>query len=95
VLEAAHIKPYSANGPHAVGNGLLLRTDIHKLFDKGYVTVSPDDHRFVVSRRLHDDYENGRTYYEMHGRQIHLPHDTASCPARDFLEWHATERFRG
>jgi putative restriction endonuclease len=36
-LDAAHIKPYSEGGEHAVENGLLLRTDIHKLFDLGYV----------------------------------------------------------
>jgi putative restriction endonuclease len=41
VLEAAHIRPYSAGGPHEVRNGLLLRSDIHKLFDKGYMTVTP------------------------------------------------------
>ena len=39
-LEAAHIKPYNDSGPHDVRNGLLLRSDIHKLFDTGYVTIS-------------------------------------------------------
>ena len=34
-LEAAHIKPFSASGPHHMGNGILLRSDIHKLFDSG------------------------------------------------------------
>lgn len=51
VLEAAHIRPYGAEGTHDVPNGLLLRADIHRLFDAGYVTVTPD-HQFVVSRRL-------------------------------------------
>jgi hypothetical protein len=41
-----------------VSNGLLLRSDIHRLFDKGYVTVTPD-HHFEVSRRLKDDFETG------------------------------------
>jgi putative restriction endonuclease len=35
VLEAAHIKPYALEGPHQVQNGLLLRSDLHKLFDLG------------------------------------------------------------
>jgi putative restriction endonuclease len=38
-LEAAHIRPYAAEGLHDVANGLLLRSDLHRLFDKGYVTV--------------------------------------------------------
>ncbi|MEX0994144.1 MAG: HNH endonuclease, partial [Balneolaceae bacterium] len=38
VLEAAHIKPYSKSGPNLTSNGLLLRSDFHILFDKGYMT---------------------------------------------------------
>jgi putative restriction endonuclease len=59
VLDAAHIRPYGEGGGHEVANGLLLRTDLHRLFDKGYVTVSPD-HRLVVSKRLRDEWHNGR-----------------------------------
>lgn len=95
VLEAAHIKPYAENGPHSVPNGLLLRSDIHRLFDWGYVTVSPDDRRFVVSRRLKDDYENGKTYYALQGTVLQEPRVVAERPAREYLEWHAQERFRG
>lgn len=43
-LDAAHIKPYSEGGAHKIENGILLRSDIHKLFDTGYVAVSPDYH---------------------------------------------------
>ncbi len=39
VLDAAHIRPYGQDGPHDPRNGLLLRSDIHTLFDQGYVTV--------------------------------------------------------
>lgn len=46
--EAAHIRPYGDGGSHEAANGLLLRPDIHSLFDAGYVTVTPD-HRFEVS----------------------------------------------
>ena len=42
VLEAAHIKPYAAEGPHSVNNGLLLKSDFHTLFDSGYITVDED-----------------------------------------------------
>ena len=41
-LEAAHIRPYGDGGVHEAQNGLLLRRDIHSLFDTGYVTVTPD-----------------------------------------------------
>jgi putative restriction endonuclease len=39
-LDAAHIKPYSGSGKHSVENGLLLRRDLHALFDRGYMTVT-------------------------------------------------------
>ena len=38
VLEAAHIQPYAQNGPHRVSNGILMRSDLHTLFDGGYLT---------------------------------------------------------
>src|SRR3954468_22129910 len=48
ILDAAHIKPWSVGGENRPGNGVLLRTDIHRLFDLGYVTISRD-HRFEVN----------------------------------------------
>src|SRR5690606_7076218 len=42
ILDAAHIRSYGEGGEHDPANGLLLRTDIHRLFDLGYVTVSDD-----------------------------------------------------
>jgi putative restriction endonuclease len=59
VLQAAHIKPFAKSGPHRVDNGLLLRSGLHTLFDRGYVTVTPE-HRVEVSRRIREEFENGR-----------------------------------
>jgi putative restriction endonuclease len=87
VLEAAHIRPYGSEGSHEVVNGLLLRADIHRLFDTGYVTVTPD-RRFVVSRRLAQEWENGKAYYDMHGREIYLPKHMADRPDAELLRWH-------
>ena len=57
VLDAAHIQPYADGGPHSLTNGLLLRSDVHRLFDRGYVTVSPD-YEFRVSDRLRAEWDN-------------------------------------
>ena len=94
ILDAAHIRPYDQGGEHDVTNGLLLRTDIHRLFDKGYVTVSSDGH-FEVGQRLKEEFENGRPYYSMHGQSVSLPRDPGSRPSREALEWHQTNRFLG
>jgi len=45
-LEAAHIQPYAKNGANNLSNGLLLRGDIHTLFDLYLITIKSD---FVIS----------------------------------------------
>lgn len=92
VLQAAHIKPVARSGEHRIDNGLLLRSDVHTLFDTGYVTVTPDL-RFQVSRRLRDDWSNGQVYYELDGREIRRPERDDLRPSREFLEWHADTLF--
>ena len=93
-LEAAHIRPYVDGGAHEAQNGLLLRRDIHSLFDAGYVTVTPDLH-FEVSRRIKEEFDNGRHYYELHGQTIHAPEDALRHPDSVALRWHNDNRFNG
>lgn len=119
MLEAAHIRPYAQGGQHRVENGLLLRSDLHTLFDRGeerdprcksrvrapcgrsgrrpdreYVTVTPDLH-VEVSRRIRDDFHNGRDYYALHRHPIREPADPAQRPDATSLQWHNEEAFLG
>jgi putative restriction endonuclease len=93
-LEAAHIKPFPLVETHDVRNGLLLRSDLHRLFDVGYVTVTPE-YRVEVSRRIRDDFDDGGTYLDYHGRSIVLPRASDARPAPDYLSWHNENKFRG
>jgi putative restriction endonuclease len=92
-LEAAHIKPYSEEGPHRVDNGLLLRSDIHRLFDSGYVTVT-SDHHFEVSNRIKEEFDNGEEYRALHGKRIWVPPSPGFQPSPDFLTWHNDNVFK-
>jgi putative restriction endonuclease len=96
VLQASHIRPFADVLEHEVTNGLSLRSDIHTLFDRGYVTVSPD-YEFKVSDRLRDDFANGEIYYQYASarRSILLPDDVRKRPSRDHLEWHSANKFLG
>lgn len=94
VLQAAHIKPVADSGRHEIGNGLLLRSDVHTLFDRGYVTVTPE-YKFLVSHRLKKEFDNGEHYYKLNGQQIWVPPRAADLPNRESLEWHADTVFRG
>jgi putative restriction endonuclease len=93
-LEAAHIRPYSDGGEHEARNGLLLRRDIHSLFDLGYVTVTPNL-KFEVSRRIREEFENGRHYYELNGQQIIVPDNKSQRPDPGALNWHNEHCFKG
>ena len=86
-LEASHIKPFAQEGPHDVKNGILLRADLHRLFDQGYITVTTE-HRIEVSPALKSDFSNGKSYYPLHGQAIHVPPDVGLAPAKEFIEWH-------
>ncbi len=87
VLDGAHIRPYTREGPHDVRNGILLRQDVHTPFDRGYITVTPA-YRVQVSRRIKEEFENGHEYYSTHGKSIALPESSDLCPAKEFLSWH-------
>jgi putative restriction endonuclease len=93
-LEAAHNRPYGDGGEHEARNGLLLRRDIHSLFDAGYVTVTPDLN-FEVSRRIREEFDNGRHYYALHGKQIEPPKEIDQRPDPRALSWHNENCFRG
>jgi putative restriction endonuclease len=94
-LEAAHIRPYSEErGGHDIQNGILLRSDIHKLYDRGYVSIDTD-YKFQVSDSLKDEFNNGKTYYQLDKKKIWLPNEPGFWPAQENLEYHMNEIFRG
>jgi putative restriction endonuclease len=93
VLEAAHIRPYADEGRHVISNGLLLRSDFHKLFDLGLVTVQPD-YRIRISSKIRDLYFNGKAYYRLDQQSLAvLPTGLHDQPDRDALRWHNENRF--
>jgi len=95
VLEAAHIKPYSEEGPHEVSNGIFMRSDLHTLFDGGYLTLTRE-FNIEVSKRIREEFSNGREYYALHGRKlVTLPENPSSRPNLSHLEWHQNNRFLG
>src|SRR5690606_9308378 len=88
VLESSHIKPFSKSGPHLISNALLLRSDLHKLYDSGYMTITPD-YKVEISKRIHTDFNNGKEYYKLHGTTlVNTPTQISSQPAKEFLVFH-------
>lgn len=95
-LEAAHIRDYASDGGvHAISNALLLRSDVHALYDRGYLGIDPDL-RLHVSPELKANGWNGIEFYEREaaGFRIAVPSGEGQRPNRDALAWHYETRFR-
>jgi putative restriction endonuclease len=93
-LEAAHIRPFSLIARHDIRNGLLLRSDVHRLFDKGYMTVTPE-HRVEASRRMREDFNDGENYMRLHGGVVWVPQTPDLRPDPETLRWHNENVFKG
>jgi putative restriction endonuclease len=93
-LDAAHIRPFAEGGAHAKSNGILLRKDIHCLFDSGYATIDAN-HRFVVSNKVKEVFDNGEEYRRLHGKSLLLPGSRSDWPDRALLQWHNENKFAG
>lgn len=94
-LEASHIRPYEESGPNRVNNGLLLRADLHQIFDAGYITVT-SGYKIEVSRKIKEQFENGREYYRFNGQILtNLPSKPTDRPSLGFIEWHNEHLYRG
>ncbi len=87
VLEAAHIIPCSDMKMDVVPNGLLLRADVHTLFDKGLLTITE---KYCV--RLHPSIEE-EDYIQLDGRALLLPLAEVNWPNQKALQWHRERVF--
>jgi putative restriction endonuclease len=103
VLQAAHIIPVSRHATsvaehvfsgdvNRTDNGMLLRSDVHTLYDAGYLGVD-DKYRLRVSPRLRAEFGNGEEFYSKQGDVIRLPDRRGDRPNTAALEWHMDERF--
>jgi predicted restriction endonuclease len=77
VLQAAHIKPVEHNGNDRIENGILLRADLHILFDSGHLRIDPNG-----SVRLTETIRR-EPKYPYHGMQLNIP----DFVNRDYLDW--------
>jgi putative restriction endonuclease len=93
-LDAAHIRAFADRPVHELKNGLLLRSDVHRLFDAGYITVTPE-YRVEASQRMREDFNDGENYLRLHGVRARVPKRADERPSADSLQWHNENRFRG
>jgi predicted restriction endonuclease len=83
VLEAALIRPYRGAQTYHVSNGLLLRSDLHTLFDLGQLSVDTSSMTVVISKKLEDT-----SYRFLKGRPILIPQRHELRPSVEALDSH-------
>lgn len=93
-LDAAHIRPFGEVREHVLSNGILLRSDIHRLFDAGYITITPE-HRVEASRRMKEDFDDGDNYLGLSGQRVWVPESETVRPDASTLRWHNDTVYRG
>lgn len=81
VLEAAHVTPYMGEETNSPQNGILLRADIHTLWDLGLIAIDENSRTLLVSAQL-----RGTSYGELGGTLIELPRDEKLAPSRAALQ---------
>jgi hypothetical protein len=92
VLEAAHISPYSMNQDMGLSNGLILRADLHTLFDCGLLAIDTERKQVLLAPRLQKSVDYGA----LKGHQVFLPDEPADDAAKRkaALDRHREERKR-
>ncbi|NIZ11107.1 HNH endonuclease [Pseudooceanicola sp. HF7] len=83
VLEAAHITPYLGEYTNHITNGLLLRADLHTLFDLHLIRINPTSVKVEISSTLY-----GTQYWNYHNRSLSLPLKATDHPSYLALEQH-------
>ena len=81
VLEAAHVTPYRGPETNNPQNGILLRSDVHTLWDLGLLAIDPDTKCVVLSHLLH-----GTEYEHFSGMEVNMP--ATDAPSQEALESH-------
>nr|WP_236777739.1 HNH endonuclease [Agrobacterium tumefaciens] len=82
-LDAAHIIPYKGPAFNHITNGLLLRADVHNLFDLGLIAVDTETLQIVISTALYTTQ-----YALLEGRKLHVPDEEKDRPSRKALASH-------
>ncbi len=89
-VQAAHIRPVAENGSDSVNNGLALSATLHWMFDRGLISVGPQDEILVSHNKVPGDVVNRLIHP---GGRLILPKDARNRPNPEALKWHRENRF--
>lgn len=82
-LEAAHIIGYLGEDTNTVQNGILLRSDVHTLFDRGLIAIDTQNWTLLIADKLQET-----VYRSLYGKQVNLPRVKENCPDVSAINLH-------
>lgn len=88
VLVAAHICPVKDGGSDEISNGLLLRADLHMLFDRGLIAIDSNKMKVLVHKKLLKS-----EYGSFEGKSMWIPNDPSLQPSKELLDRHKQQTF--
>lgn len=80
-LEAAHIDPWCNSESQDATNGLLLRADLHTLFDRDLIGIQPGSMTVHIAKTIRES-----EYGAFHGNDLNTPSGANALPNSDALE---------
>lgn len=93
-VDACHIIPFSISHDDKVTNGLALCPNMHRAFDRGFITIN-ENYQILISREIIDDFTHPYSFRQLENRQLILPKDKQYYPSLENLKWHSKEVFKG
>jgi len=90
-VQAAHIKPVECGGNDTVRNGIALSSTLHWMFDRGLITIDPENYGILISHNKVPNEVSQRLIRP--GGVLRLPEDRKSWPHPAYLQWHRENRF--
>jgi putative restriction endonuclease len=86
ILEAAHIYPYRGEQTNHVTNGILLRADLHTLFDCGLIGIDPETFQVLLAPKLRNS-----EYGQWHSAALRQPDNLVMRPSKEALKAHLSD----
>jgi putative restriction endonuclease len=93
-IDACHIVPFSHSHNDKIVNGIALCPNMHRAFDRGFVSIS-SDYRIVVSKHIHEDKDHPYGLKQLEGREVILPEKKIHYPDLQAMAWHQQNIFKG
>ena len=91
-LEAAHVVPYCLTGDNDISNGILLRADLHTLFDCNLIRINPDTHSIELDGYLMVSHDY--SYLPKFRPFLEAPKGAIDSKWRNALRWRFNEYYK-